>query len=602
MLYLSTMLGSSVIDAEGKRIGRLADLVVREEKGFPRVQEILIEARRGFKRWYFSASWLDIWEVDRKRLVLASGASKARMERNGIFLARDLLDRQIVDLDGYKVVRVSDVRLMEVGRDLRVMGVDVGFPAILRRLGFSRLAQSFQNIAPGFLGEKMIPWDFISLISPTESDIQLRIEHRRLHQLHPSDIADILEQLDEEKRAKMFALLEDPKAAEVLSEMVPQVRSALAENLTDARLSKFLEMLPSDEAADILGSLPREKAKSLIGLVKAEKASRITELLSYDPQSAGGLMTTEYVAIPKSMTAQQAIEYIREHVSSAETIYYVYVVDPEGHLSGVLSLRDLLRSSPEKAVQDIMIRDVIVANIFDDQEDVASKLSRYNLIALPVVDDDYVLKGIVTFDDAIDVINQEASEDVGELSGVFIEGGKIKSMFLNPTRAAVLVVSMAGGLIATAILGGLGNNFAALGSLFVLIPALLRSSHDVSFWPLAKRIHEMGEDEYLGGRKTPKESMEVVYVFLASIIVSLGAFLGSYLWFDSLLLSIAGAIGVFCGVLASGILAIILSILLARMKPRVILRAGTSVINLSALCVSILCFVFVTRFLVQLLG
>lgn len=602
MLYLSTILGSSIVDAEGKKIGYLADVVASEEEGFPRVQKILIEARRGLKKQYSSAQWLDVRKLGKKKLFLATSASEVNMEEGGIFLARDLLDRQIVDLDGYKVVRVSDVRLMEVGRNLRVVGVDVGFPAILRRLGFSRLAKLFQNMTPGFLGERMIPWDFISLLSPMQSDVQLRIQHRKLHQLHPSDVADILEQLDEEKRAKIFALLEDPKAAEVLSEMVPRVRSALAENLTDARLSGLLEMLPSDEAADILGLLPREKTKSLLGLVKAEKASRITELLSYDPRSAGGLMTTEFVAIQKSMTAQQAIEYIREHVSSAETIYYVYVVDSEGHLSGVLSLRDLLRASPEKAVQDIMMRDVIAADIFDDQEEVASKLSRYNLIALPVVDDDYVLKGIVTFDDAIDVIKQEVSEDVSELSGAFVEEGKRKSVFLNPSRAVVLGVTLAGGLVATAILGGLGSDFAALGSLLVLIPALLRSSHDISFWPLAKRIHEIGEDEYPAGIKASRELTEAAHVLFASIIVSLGAFLGSYLWLDSLALAIAGAAGVFCGVMASGILAIFLLILLARIKPGMILRAGTGIINFLALCISTLCFIFATRFLVQLLG
>lgn len=282
----------------------------------------------------------------------------------------------------------------------------------------------------------------------------MRVPYREFLEIHPSDIADIIEQLDVDQRAKVLALVDAPKAAAVLPQILPTIRSSVARDMDAERLSDLLEIMPPDEAADILGSFSREKAQVLLSLMGIEEASLVAELLGYDPTTAGGRMTTEYMAVPDYMTAAQTIDLLREKGAEAETIYYIYVVDSEGHLSGVLSLRDILRAPMDEVVGRIMLRDVITTDVDDDQERVADKLSRYNLLALPVLDHDHVLKGIVTVDDAIDVIREESTEDFSQLSGVAFEneGTPIRDAF-DLRRWAGILLTFMGGIVATALFG-----------------------------------------------------------------------------------------------------------------------------------------------------
>ncbi|MHB8895761.1 MAG: magnesium transporter MgtE N-terminal domain-containing protein, partial [Candidatus Geothermincolia bacterium] len=521
MPYLSAMLGRRIVDEHGKLMGRLADVVVAPDAKFPPVKGFMARPGRSSSGQRFYIPMVEVSELGADRIVVKQVAPDAKADEGDIFLYRDLLDKQIVDMDGYRIVRVSDIRIARSGPELRVIGADVGVLAILRRLGLLPLSEWLKSEKSSIFRDRIVPWNLVSPMGPMPYDVRLRVPYREFLQIHPSDLADIIEQLPEDQRYKILTLVEDPKAAEVLSQILPGIRSEVAGAMEDERLSDLLEIMPPDEAADILGSLPREKAQALLSLMGIEEASVVSELLGYDPTTAGGRMTTEFVAVPVTMTTDKTIEYLREVGPEAETIYYVYVVDREGHLSGVLSLRDLLRAPPGEQVGNLMMRDVITAETLDDQERVADKLTRYNLLAVPVVDDDHVLKGIVTVDDAIDVMKEEMGEDFSQLSGVPFEneGTPIRDA-LDARRWGATMLTFAGGLVAMALFSAFRQEFLVALAIVYFVPLALRATHDVSVWSLAAAVRDVrgtGMSSAALGRLLARE---YAYTLAAAALIS----------------------------------------------------------------------------------
>jgi Mg2+ transporter MgtE len=519
-----------------------------------------------------------------------------------VFLARDLLDKQMVDLEGYKIVRVNDIRLAWSGRDLRVIGADIGFLAVLRRLGLGSIAEMLRDVRKVPVGEQRIPWNLISRLEPMPDDLRLRVPYSEFRRIHPSDIADIIEQLDVDQRAKVLALVDDPQAAEVLSQIIPAMRTSVAESMDDEHLSDLLEIMPPDEAADILGSLTREKAQALLALMGIEEASTVSELLGYDPMSAGGKMTTEFVAVPDYLTADQAIETLRERGAEAETIYYIYVVDRDGHLSGVLSLRDLLRAPSDEAIGRIMMRDVITTDVDDDQELVADKLARYNLLAVPVVDHDHVLKGIVTVDDAIDVMRQESSEDLSQLSGVVLaEEGGLPRGVMDARRWAGTMFTFLGGILATALFGLFKQEFVTATALVLFVPLALRSSHDVSFWSLAMSLSEMPEGRTSRSGLGRFLAREYVYTIAAAMLTGGLALALGRIWTGSQPALVAGASGLFVGVSIAGLLGLMAPVLVrkARLDPAI---APGRLLGVAVIAVSMIFFLLTSNLVLKAMG
>ncbi|MFH1149894.1 MAG: magnesium transporter [Actinomycetota bacterium] len=574
MPHLSTMLGHRVIDRTGADVGRLSDVVVAPGTRFPVVRGIMIDQRRATTRRRLFVPYEDVRSLEDRVVVIDRTVEGAASEPGDIFLARDLLDKQIVDMDGYKIVRVSDIRLSRTGRQTRVIGADVGGLALLRRLGLGSLADRLSGLGAGF-GDSVVPWNLVSPVEPMPYDVRLRVPYREYLEIHPSDIADIIEQLDVEARAKVLALVDDPKAAEVLSQVLPGMRPSVAESISDERLSDLLEIMPPDEAADILGFLPRRKAEALLSLMGIGEASVVSELLGYEPHTAGGRMTTEFVAIPYSLTAAEAIEHLRVIGEEAETIYYVYVVDAEGHLSGVLSLRDLLRAGPGETIGDLMSRDLITTELEDDQELVADKLSRYNLLALPVVDDDHVLKGIVTVDDAIDVIREESGEDYSQITGVPFAGeGTPVGGASDARRWAVTALTFLGGIVATALFGVFRSEFVAALALVYFIPLALRASHDVSVWSLAETVGVLRAGEARGPVVRRMFAREYLYALSAALLISVLGFAAGMVWTGYSRSAVAASVGLFVGICAAGVLGALVPVVLSRVRTDPALAPG----------------------------
>jgi Mg2+ transporter MgtE len=314
------------------------------------------------------------------------------------------MDRQIVDIDGRKVVRVNDLRLDEVEGTLRLVAVDVGAAGLLRRLGvegaYRLLARNLGLPIP----ERYIDWEDVDPVESSVSSVKLRVPHAGLAELHPADLASILDQLAPRDRAGVLASLDDEAVADAIEEMEPDTQVEILEDLAPERAADILEEMSPDDAADLVADLDQDTRDEILAFMEKDEADEVKELLGYPEDSAGGIMTTEFVAIDASLTAEGAIDRLRELEPDAETIYYVYVTGEDGRLAGVLSLRDLIVARPATPVSEFMIKEPVAVLVTADQDEVAEVVAKYNLLAVPVVDDERRLVGIVTVDDAIDTV------------------------------------------------------------------------------------------------------------------------------------------------------------------------------------------------------
>jgi Mg2+ transporter MgtE len=252
--------------------------------------------------------------------------------------------------------------------------------------------------------ERYIDWEDVDPVEGSIASIRLRVPHVGLRELHPADLASIIDQLAPRDRAGVLASLDDEAAAEAIEEMEPETQVEVLEDLEPARAADILEEMSPDDAADLIADLSDAARDEILPLKQHEEAAEVRELLGYPEDSAGGIMTTEFVAVPADLTAEQTIARLRELEPDAETIYYIYVVDTDERLVGVLSLRDLIVARPEAVIQDFMRAEPVAVGVTADQDEVAQVVARYNLLAVPVVDDEGHLEGIVTVDDAIDTV------------------------------------------------------------------------------------------------------------------------------------------------------------------------------------------------------
>jgi CBS domain-containing protein/sporulation protein YlmC with PRC-barrel domain len=402
--YLSDLMRMSVLDRDGTLVGRLKDVAVRPGEVFPTVTKLVLR-RRG-QREPLVLPWEVVRSVSAESLTLLQPLSQLVPSQldPGEILLTSILDRQIVDVEGQRVVRVNDLKLGSVQGRVRLVAAGVGTRSLLRRLNLEGLALRVWGWFGRRPHEHLISWEHVHAVDTATQQLRLGLGRDKLRRLNPADLADILGELSALDRAAVVSSLDDETAAAAMEEMEFDLQKSVLDSVEDEKAADILEEIAPDAAADLVGDLPKERADELLSLMEPEEASDVKELLKYPDDSAGGLMTTEYVTVPAGITAQQAIDYLRKVGKEAETIYYCYVVQEGNKLVGVLSLRDLIVAPPEQRVDDIMVRDVIAAPPSASQQDTAQLISRYNLLAIPVVDDQRRLLGIVTVDDAIDAV------------------------------------------------------------------------------------------------------------------------------------------------------------------------------------------------------
>ena len=418
MLYLSQMIGEPVVDAQGERLGTISDLAISTGEVFPRITSL---AFQGPGKVPFMISWRKyVEEFDEDGIRLSVPAHDIRfsyLQPEEILLARDLLNRQIVDTQGMKVVRVNDLKLSISGTQLRLLGAEVGARGILRGLApwLERAVVAVAKVFGKRIDEQIIAWNYMDLLDRDLSEVQLSVTHKRLDELHPADVADILEQLDPQQRANVFQHLDDARAAGLLGSMDP------------------------DDAADIVRDLSYEKAETLLRLMGVEDATEIRRLLGYKDGTAGGMMTTQFVSVHATDTVGEVIEVLRELPEDHPTVHYVYVLDEYDEFEGVLSLRTLVLTDDARPVGDVMYEDVISVPPDETEEDVAADIFKYELPAMPVVDEHNMLLGIVTVDDAWDAIEEDVSGDKTKATALKAVGIVLASLLFLGLYTLVLL-------------------------------------------------------------------------------------------------------------------------------------------------------------------
>lgn len=412
-LFFSDILGRPVVGADGAPIGKIADLKVKLGELFPRVSSLAVRKRRQKGLW--ELDWQQVQDLNSNAVSLRAGAEQGfrRLEvKNDEILLRDeLLDKQVVDTFGAKIERVNDVHLLIVKQDLRLVHIDYGIRGIIRRLGWLRALDAATNWLFAYqIGEKMISWKFIQplLSGLVRGSLKLNVTSRKIHEIHPSDLADIIEELDTLNRSSVFRALDLQTAAQTLEEVEdPKLQVALIESAPADRASDILEEMAPDEATDLLADLPEEKAQRLMRTMEKPSREVIEGLLQFKEGTAGSLMTTDFFAVGKDRTIGEAIEEFRKTTYPLESVAYIYVTDKDGRLVGVSTLRHLVTCERDVPLRKLMNPHLVSVTPEEDADIVKDLFKKYKFLALPVVDEERRLTGIITLKD----IMQERFEE-----------------------------------------------------------------------------------------------------------------------------------------------------------------------------------------------
>lgn len=401
MLYVSQTIGRPIFDMRREKIATISDVIVQYGGDeYPPVVGLVARYRR---RNFFIAS-RDFKDLDQHGVTLTTAVldlTPFQRKEGEVLLAKDVLDNQLIDVDGKRVVRVNDVQLIETGDAWRVTGADVSLQGFIRRL-----------MPQGFFGSdrpvEVIDWADVGYLATdtTTVTVQLKSSKDKLSRLHPVEIAQLAETLSPIHRTEIVESLDDEIAADTLEEMSTEAQARILEEMDEERAADILEEMSPDDAVDVLDEMDDEKAQELFDLMEEHEKADVAELMEFDHDTAGGLMTTEFVTFPKNITVGETIRSLREMAETPNMIYYLYVVEEEGSwkLAGLISLRSLILADPTKKLEDVMRTEFRYAHPSESAEGVAQTIAEYNLLALPVIDDEGDIAGIVTVDDAMEIL------------------------------------------------------------------------------------------------------------------------------------------------------------------------------------------------------
>ncbi len=398
-------------DASGRFIGRVREVALRPQEDPNRVSGLVVKTRDGER--FLTPSMIQIDDYADVRASLPADQWPAANTLDDFFLLeRDLLDQQIIDVHGRKVVRVNDVDLhpekANGGVSLKIAEVDVGLRGAVRRLLKGVAPSSAVERVVQKLKPRVIPWEFVDLIETDPARrVKLRIEHERLSQLHPADIADIVEELAPAEREAVFETLDEEVAAEALEEIDLDIQVSIVESLDSDRAADIVEEMDPDAAADLLDQLPGETSEEILEEMEPQEREEVEDLLEHGEKTAAGRMTTEYLAAAPDTTAEQAIELLRNFEGGVESVATIYLVDSEGKLCGSVPLQRIVLAPPTQKISELAAKPLVFVRENDQQKKVVEVMEKYNLYTLAVVDDGQHLKGIITADDVITLLREQ---------------------------------------------------------------------------------------------------------------------------------------------------------------------------------------------------
>ena len=410
-LALSRLLGTRVCDSSGIFAGKVREVAFRPQEDPNRISGIVVKTSSGDKFLVPSMIQIDSeWQL--RTSLPAAEWPEASMLDDFFLLERDLLDQQIIDVHGRKVVRVNDVDLRPEpnngGVEIKIGEVDVGMRGAVRRV-LKGLAPS--EAIEGFvrkLKPRVIPWEFVDLIETDPARrVKLRIEHDRLSQLHPADIADIIENLAPAERDAVFQTLNEEVAAEALEEIDRDIQVSIVESLDSERAADIVEEMDPGAAADLLDQLPSDRSEEILEEMEPEEREEVQDLLEHGEKTAAGRMTTEYLSATPETQARHAIDLLRTFEGGVESVATIYLTDADGKLVGSVPLQRIILASPEKPISELTAKPLVFVYEHDKQNKVAEVMDKYNLYTLAVVDEDQRLKGIITADAVITLLREQ---------------------------------------------------------------------------------------------------------------------------------------------------------------------------------------------------
>jgi len=407
-LALSELLGAMVYDPSGAS-GRVREVTLAPQEDRSRISALIVKTKSGSRILPFTAVSAINGGIQTRT---AAADWPAVNGTEGLFLLeRDLLDQQVIDINGRKVVRVNDVdALKDKGADhthpvLRVHSVDVGARGAVRRLLRGFAPKAALHALLGRIPPHSIPWNFIDVIETDPARrVKLKISHDRLAKLHPADIADIVEDLAPDERQAVFQTLDEDVAAEALEEVEPKVQKAIVESLDSGRAADIVEEMDPDAAADLLGDLTEERTEQILVQMEPEAQQDVVELLEHREETAAGRMTTEFLALPVVATVQNAIDSLREFEGGVEVVSTIYLVDSHGTLVGAVPLARLVLAPTNTPMLSLTQEPLVLAHEGVEENEVAELFDKYNLQTLPVVDEHSRLTGVITSDDVISML------------------------------------------------------------------------------------------------------------------------------------------------------------------------------------------------------
>jgi magnesium transporter len=409
MIYFTELQNLSTYDVKGDYLGELEDLCVDPSQNALRVASYLV---RTPKKNILCITHEQIQSVSVRAAQTSVPKGQVRCyapDEGLLHIKKDVLDQQIIDVNHRKVVRVNDVDLDIVPADghteLRILAVNVGWAAAIHRLLQGLFAKHRIRMIANLFPSKNIPWEFVNLIEPDPARrVKLRLTYDRVAEMHPADIADILEELSRDEQKAVIESLDEETAAQALSEIPTRMQADLLESINPEKAAGIVEEMPPDEAADVLQELPPETSAGLLNDMEKEGAEEVRELLAFEENTAGALMTTEYLVVGEAATVEGAIAAVRHFEGTPESVHAVYLVDMTGRLTGTVPLARILLAEAGTPLKELSLDPVISVQSHEDDKVVIDLFHKYNLMSLPVVDEKGYLLGVVTADDVLELV------------------------------------------------------------------------------------------------------------------------------------------------------------------------------------------------------
>ncbi|GAA0728002.1 CBS domain-containing protein [Clostridium malenominatum] len=401
--FLNNVLFKKVEDEFGDVIGVLWDVYVTTEDGLPRV--IGYKIKRGREVLNYEFKTICFYEDEKGKVYLRVKGAREIIPRTYTYLLREnLMNKQIVDINGKKLVKVKDLRIAEIAGELKVIAVDTGISAVGRRMGLEGLIIKLCQFINKKYEDTLIMWEDVESLEMINHNLKLSVSYQKLSKLHPADLADILERMDTRYRTMIFENLDEDLAANILEEIEPEMQVDILENISHFKRKEILDNLPNDEIADILDEADEETVEKILLNMEKEDAEEIMHLMKYEEEVVGSLMNTDFIALNINISVSETIELLRDMKPDEEVMYYVYMTDEEEKLIGAISLRDLILSSPEDKLKNLVKDDLIKIKDSQSIDEAVEMALKYHLYSIPVVDNDNKLCGIVVMNDIIEEV------------------------------------------------------------------------------------------------------------------------------------------------------------------------------------------------------